>query len=50
VHIVPDAFTYWMGTQEPVERTLREETRARYGGDLRAAVAWLAQHYPEGAL
>jgi hypothetical protein len=29
---------------------MREETVALCGGNLRAAVAWLATHYPEGAL
>jgi hypothetical protein len=48
VRLVPDAYTRWLVSQEERERARRDQARAAAGGDLRQAVATLAQRYPQG--
>ncbi len=48
IRLVPDAFTRWLVSQHDRERALRAQAIEAAGGDIRQAVATLAQHYPHG--
>ena len=48
IRLIPDAHTRWLVSQDSRERTLREQAFAETGGDLRQAIATLAQRYPYG--
>lgn len=48
MRLVPDAVTRWLVSQDPQERILREQAVQEAGGDLRQAVATLAQRFPQG--
>jgi len=48
VRLVPDSFTQWLVSQDERARACREQAIADAGGDIRQAVATLAQRYPQG--
>jgi conjugal transfer ATP-binding protein TraC len=48
IRLVPDAYTRWLVSQDDGERALREEAVTEACGDVREAVATLAQRYPHG--
>lgn len=48
IRLVPDACTRWLVSQDAQERARREQAVQESGGDIRQAVATLAQRYPHG--
>src|SRR5712691_7034503 len=48
IRLVPDACTRWLVSQDDRERAMREQAIVEAGGDIRQAVATLAQRSPQG--
>ncbi len=48
IRLIPDAWTRWLVSQDDHDRAMREQAVREAGGDLRQAVATLAQRYPHG--
>jgi hypothetical protein len=48
IRLIPDAVTRWLVSQDDHDRAMREQAVREAGGDLRQAVATLAQRSPHG--